>query len=535
MNQNSYFNVIKGCLNDLHVPLKHRPRFQTEVNKLFVRFGILDWCSLNPNQRNKPLAKSPYGEFVEFEERDGKRVHVQSFILNDKGKAVIKEVFDKFITDNCLTDGRIKSADPLHTMLYNKYISHELLISWLKFRKIPFKVITKLGKDVMIEFKYLNSGDIADEFKYFYDSNLIVAKFERNPKTQKSATDSPFWFIYKRELKFLKDKADKFNSTLAMKLCQIHWLLKFKANPKWTISNEPKPKKIKVKNSYGNSKKGNILSAIEQMVSVYPNNKRYKTVSLEQIAKEKKQYRKERMQAAYNMLKDRRLLTAKYIPADGWKFDFDKSNVELLYRIDDRKSTVCNTRHRLVNPFSTSDGKIIKEIANKGETYHLPWGLEKLDYSFPYIFVMEGAFDSCFVKNGLAYFNWCIPAKIDKVLDIYRQNGFTIVHCLDNFRIDNGGSMGLTNLIKNGSLTKGDLVYNWSLGSKYKDFNDWAIAEQIDEIPYQDIINNTWNEKQCRNEGLEWITTNTFQDNPPQPFEQINTSEDTIETFLMSL
>lgn len=240
--------------------------------------------------------------------------------------------------------------------------------------------------------------------------------------------------------------------------------------------------------------KSTILEQIKELASPQAMQKRYKTISPEQIAKEKKPERKEALQRALDYLNQRKLINAAYRPQDGWKFCHDNGCVELLYRIDQRSSAVYNTRHRPISP------KSIKELANKGEKYCLPYGLEKIDYSFKTIFITEGIFDSCFLKNCLAYSNWILPNEMSKVIDIFREEGFTIVHILDNFRLgDKGGLKGLETIVSSKDwLAKGDRLFSWDVYSDCDDLNEIAIKCDVDEIDPQTILDHTWGEEEAR-------------------------------------
>lgn len=245
--------------------------------------------------------------------------------------------------------------------------------------------------------------------------------------------------------------------------------------------------------------KSGIQTMIKSLSQPLAEQKRYKTISREQIDKEKNTKRKKLLQQAYDYLDNRRLLTAKYKPQDGWKFDFQKNNIELLYRVDSRQSAVYNTRHRPLTPFMSDDGKVLKELANTGEKYNLPYGLEKIDYSYKSIFVTEGIFDSCFLKNCLAYSNWILPHEMSKVIDIYREAGFQIIHILDNFRLgDKGGVKGLEHIVTRKEwLSKGDKVFSWDIYSECDDLNEIAMKHNLDEIDPQTIIDHSWNEDEA--------------------------------------
>ena len=255
-----------------------------------------------------------------------------------------------------------------------------------------------------------------------------------------------------------------------------------------------------------NTKDG-ILAKVKKLSSPLTNPKRYKTISVETIKKVKNPEQKKLLQQAYDILKERRLLTATNRPHDGWKFDFQRKSIELLFRVDNRRSAVYNTRHRPLIP-RVIDGKIVKEEATAGEQYSIPYGLEKIDYSYKTIFVTEGIYDSCFLENCLAYSNWILPNKMSKVLDIYREAGFQIIHILDNFRLkDKGGVKGLEWITeKREWLSKGDKVFSWDIYSEFKDFNDVAIAYELDEIDPQTIIDHSWNEEEAQRMGRDFIS-----------------------------
>lgn len=288
-----------------------------------------------------------------------------------------------------------------------------------------------------------------------------------------------------------------------------------------------------------NTKDG-ILAKVKKLSSPLTNPKRYKTISIETITKEKNPERKKLLQQAYDILKERRLLTATNRPHDGWKFDFQRKSIELLFRVDNRRSAVYNTRHRPLIP-RVIDGKIIKEEATAGEQYSIPYGLEKIDYSYKTIFVTEGIYDSCFLKNCLAYSNWILPNKMSKVLDIYREADFQIIHILDNFRLkDKGGVKGLEWITeKREWLSKGDKVFSWDIYSEFKDFNDVAIAYGLDEIDPQTIIDHSWNEEEARSNYQEFVQMAPAEEKPipiqPTNKESIYIDDDEMLAFLKEL
>lgn len=282
-------------------------------------------------------------------------------------------------------------------------------------------------------------------------------------------------------------------------------------------------KVIEPKQSENNSTKGSIIAKVKPLVTPQNAHKRYTSISQEQISKETNKARRDALQMAHDYLSNRRLLNACNRPHGGWKFDFQSKSIELLYRLDKRASTVYNTRHR---PLAAKDG--IKERANAGEKYALPYGMEKIDYSFKTIFVTEGIFDSCFLKNCLAYSNWILPTEMSKVIDIFREAGFQIIHILDNFRLgDKGGVKGLEHIVTRKEwLAKGDKVFSWEVYSDCDDLNEIAMVNGLDEIDPQVIISNSWNEEEARAHYKAFLSSV----DAVKEEETVNQEEETLPT-----
>ena len=222
-----------------------------------------------------------------------------------------------------------------------------------------------------------------------------------------------------------------------------------------------------------------------------------------------------------------------------------RQSIELLYRVDTRKSAVYNTRHRPLNP-QVKDGKVLKEVATADEKYTLPYGLEKLDYSYKTIFVTEGIFDSCFLKNCLAYSNWTCPTGMNKVIQMFRDHGYQIIHIFDNFQEgDKGGRRGLDTMVRSHDwLQQGDRVFDWTPFTGCKDLNDVAMKYELDEIDPQTIIKNSWNEEEVlnyynenrpsadeREEAVPSVTSNQDVSTSCQCCDTQTTSNDSTESI----
>lgn len=560
----SYKQLVQHKVAELGVAKKDIVFFYKEIHRVFAMLGIVDYKTLEED-RKRPYEKSKVGKFIDYEKKeDGKRgKHIDSLMLNEKGKEIVEKVLNK-ITDNTLSNrSKVTQICSLeHEIVAMRAgIGEIFLKSWLNGQGIDFEPQTKFDKQENQKHFYING------FKYTYHANtnnpditqrnLVVSNSEVNNEG-KHFTNNVFWFIYRKEIGGINspviDRGMKWKIQGLIMWCYWNWFFTGEFNWYYDLSelnvlpSAPKEKSklellvaelaLKINRL---TNENNLLKAkfakIEQMLNInteiqkikiskeevlteikalpnvqpLPVQKRYKTIDKKSIQAETNRTKKAEMKLAYETLEKRRLLTAKYRPAEGWKFGYDKDKrqgtIELLYRLDNRQSAVYNTRHRLLHTWTNEEGKTMKEMSNSGEKYVLPYGLDKLDYSFPYVFICEGAYDSCFLKNCLAYANWVLPHEISKVIDILRGKGFQIVHILDNFRIDNekGGQKGLTTLLRSRKhLQQGDLIYNWSNYANCDDLNEVAVKYGVDEVPYQDIIDNCWNEAQAREKGLEY-------------------------------
>jgi predicted RNA-binding Zn-ribbon protein involved in translation (DUF1610 family) len=106
-------------------------------------------------------------------------------------------------------------------------------------------------------------------------------------------------------------------------------------------------------------------------------------------------------------------------------------------------------------------------------------GLDRLDKTFPYIFVFEGFFNSIFCKNGVAAGSLRVSAAQMAILDDYRKKGFTVVWAFDNPFKDTAANTLMKTWITRYPNDKFLLPSKNGPGSKlfqYKDMNDAIIA-----------------------------------------------------------
>ena len=547
VRENSYSNVIRQHVQSLNVAKEEQQRYYSVVHTIMAEAGIIDSQKTadanEKDKRYKPFDKSPYGEFVNYEHVEGGRKRVNSYLLNEAGMSKVKEILTTHVTDRYLTKNQIQSARDYRDFLKSQ-MNIELLKSYLEYQGIEFD--GKRQDRIVFRAPSVENGhDIIPYTCYFNNPTKVQYKSSKRDKDFTSV----FYLIHGLEVPVLcNDTQEK--AIRAARIFREYWNLQFNGRTDWGEKSDTKTAtepvqsvpsseastqsvnadelyervvrieemltvimkqlncdvpttNVTTTSSNGKGKVGDkatILNKIMALAQPLAEQKRYKTISRDEIMKEKKPERKKLLQQSYDYLDNRRLLTAKYKPQDGWKFDFKRQSIELLYRVDTRKSAVYNTRHRPLTP-QVMDGKVLKEVATAGEKYTLPYGLEKLDYSYKTIFVTEGIFDSCFLKNCLAYSNWTCPTGMNKVVQMFRDHGYQIIHIFDNFQEgDKGGRRGLDTMVRSHDwLQQGDRVFDWTPFTGCKDLNDVAMKYELDEIDPQTIIANSWNEEEVLN------------------------------------
>lgn len=547
VRQNSYSNVIRQHVQSLNVAKEEQHRYYSVVHTIMAEAGIIDSQKTadanEKDKRYKPFDNSPYGEFVDYERVEGGRKRVNSYLLNEVGMARVKEILETHVTDRYLTKDTIQSAQGFRDELKAK-MGIEFLKSYLVYQGIDFD--DKRKDRIVFRAPSVENGTHTIPYTCYFNNPTKVQY--KSSKRDKDFT-SVFYLIHGLEVSVLCNDAQE-KAIRAARIFREYWNLQFNGRTDWEEKSDTKTatepvqsapvsepstqsvnadelyervvrieemltvimkqlncdvptSNVTTTSSNGKGKVGDkatILNKIMALAQPLAEQKRYKTISREEIDKEKKPERKKLLQQAYEYLDNRRLLTAKYKPQDGWKFDFKRQSIELLYRVDTRKSAVYNTRHRPLTP-QVKDGKVLKEVATADEKYTLPYGLEKLDYSYKTIFVTEGIFDSCFLKNCLAYSNWTCPTGMNKVIQMFRDHGYQIIHILDNFQEgDKGGRRGLDTMVRSHDwLQQGDRVFNWTTFTGCKDLNDVALKYELDEIDPHTIIANSWNEEEVLN------------------------------------
>lgn len=156
-----------------------------------------------------------------------------------------------------------------------------------------------------------------------------------------------------------------------------------------------------------------------------------------------------------------------------YKSPYIKQNWELYYD----KHT-----NRLVIPW-TDDYYQLRALTKKQENesgkYLFPpeiekpiFGLDLIDTNFKYLFLLEGVFDSIFVKNGLAVGSLKLSNKQKDILKNYSD--YTIVYFMDNQYKDKSSYDATLKLTEENPYIK---LFIWPEKLKeFKDVNDTIIA-----------------------------------------------------------
>jgi len=166
----------------------------------------------------------------------------------------------------------------------------------------------------------------------------------------------------------------------------------------------------------------------------------------------------------------RKILEAPYAPKN-WKFYFDKRE------------------KRLVIPWLINNQMKCYQLRsiykNQSPKYKFPYdidkpvfGIDKIDESFQYVFGLEGAFDSIWVKNGVALGGINPTAK---QLEELNNTLCTFVYMLDNQWVDKS-SMKKT--IRIASKDPNIKLFIWPKEFKCKDINEYVIKYK--ENPFND-------------------------------------------------
>ena len=165
---------------------------------------------------------------------------------------------------------------------------------------------------------------------------------------------------------------------------------------------------------------------------------------------------------AKKYLEERKLNMASFLPPS-FKFYYDKK------------------LKRLVIPWSNEyyQERLIFSSKKDDPKYIFPQNVEKplfgeecIDKNFKYIFLVEGVFDSIWVKNGLAVGSLTLSNHQREILKKY-ENDFTIVYLMDNQFADNSSMEKTKKLADKEPFTN---IFIWpKVLHMFKDINDTII------------------------------------------------------------
>ena len=150
-------------------------------------------------------------------------------------------------------------------------------------------------------------------------------------------------------------------------------------------------------------------------------------------------------------------------------------------------------KNRLCIPYLNREGKVVfyqtrsldgsePKYLNKVGCDKTIFGIERVDPELEYLFIFEGPMDAMMVKNGIAIAGLKLTDYQKTQLAQFPFH--TRIWITDNPKLDDAGKKNMLQLLEDR-----EKVFAW--GNKpYKDFNEWAVKEELDEIDYQTILNN---------------------------------------------
>jgi len=153
-------------------------------------------------------------------------------------------------------------------------------------------------------------------------------------------------------------------------------------------------------------------------------------------------------------------------------------------------------KNRICIPFYDCDKRIVfyqtrcldnshpKYLGKQGYDKSI-FGIDRIDSNIPYIFIFEGPIDAMFVKNGVAAAGLNLTEFQEKQLNAFPFH--KKIWILDNPKFDNTSIEKTKEFV---FLKKN--VFKWKPEMSYKDFNEMAMFEDINEIDYNLILNNLY-------------------------------------------
>lgn len=190
-------------------------------------------------------------------------------------------------------------------------------------------------------------------------------------------------------------------------------------------------------------------------------------------------------------LEKRRLKTAINAPSAFYvSLTHPTHKGRLIVPFCDVSGRTCFYQSRAIGASGQEELEKIRYLSKKNSS-RTCFNLDKVDTKLGYLFVFEGPFDSCFIKNGIAVAGINTSKNSDFTPEQRAQLALfpdlQIIWCLDSQWKDDASK------IKSGVLLRnGECVFIWPKkeGKLYKDFNDMAVARGVDEIPVDWVLDN---------------------------------------------
>lgn len=181
---------------------------------------------------------------------------------------------------------------------------------------------------------------------------------------------------------------------------------------------------------------------------------------------------------------DRRLFTAINAPKHLYvciKDNYHNNRLVIPYMEDNNKIGCYVSRSLLDNDKRAK--YLIKFNSDKPI-----FNFNKIDESYPYIFLFEGQIDSMFVKNGVAISGIHLTNKQEKLIDSYFPFHKRI-WVFDNYR--NEGSEVRKKIVE--KLKSGETVFLYDDEfSNFKDLNDFCTKKEKDFVDPSLILNSSY-------------------------------------------
>lgn len=185
-------------------------------------------------------------------------------------------------------------------------------------------------------------------------------------------------------------------------------------------------------------------------------------------------------------LKNRRLNTAINKPRSLWLSLTDrvhKNRVVFPFYSTDEASKVMFYQSRAIYK---QDEEIAKYLSKSNSDKYI-FNLDKIVPDIDYIFLQEGPIDAMFLRNSVALAGIHPTEEQVEILKRYFPM-HSLVYVMDNQWVDRA-SYEITKKL----LDKGHSVFIWpSELTGYKDLNEICVKNNLDEIPYQFIVKNTF-------------------------------------------